>query len=345
MVAQVGSLREVLAQQPVGVLVAGPLPRAGLLAEVHRHAQRGGDLGVQRHLAALVPGQRPAQLRRQVLHRVDDGVADGVGGVPAGQVQQDRVPARPLDQGPDRRAVGLAGDQVAFPMPGDLTVGRLFRPLVDHRHVGQPTAALLATAMRLAAQPAGTQCLGQLPAQATEVRTVDRLVDGLRHDVTLGPARELGSKSLSNLLWTPPSLEPALHERAQLNVGDELARLRPCPPLLGQPLRRVRAVRTALRIDVAAQFPTHRRGIAAQLAGDRPNSFTSTAQVSDTNPLVLGQEPCRDLPLARNTDHGRIVQPLTAAACHMSDGRRGRWRAQGAVRTCDPAVRAGGRHA
>ena len=37
---QVGSLREVLAQQPVGVLVAGPLPRAGLLAEVHRHAQR-----------------------------------------------------------------------------------------------------------------------------------------------------------------------------------------------------------------------------------------------------------------------------------------------------------------
>jgi hypothetical protein len=168
--------------------------------------------------------------------------------------------------------------------------------------------------MRLATQPTGTQYLGQLPAQATEVRTVDRLVDGLRHDVTLGPVRELGSKSLSNLLGTPPSLEPALHERAQLNVGNELASLRPCPPLPGQPLRRVRAVRTALRIEVAAQLPTHRRGITAQLAGDRPNSFTSTAKVSDTNPLALGQEPCRDLLLARTTDHGRIVQPLTAAA-------------------------------
>jgi hypothetical protein len=32
---QVGPLREVLAQQAIGVLVAGPLPRAGLPAEVH----------------------------------------------------------------------------------------------------------------------------------------------------------------------------------------------------------------------------------------------------------------------------------------------------------------------
>ena len=31
-----------------------------------RHAQRRGDLGVQCHLLALVPGQRPAQLRREV---------------------------------------------------------------------------------------------------------------------------------------------------------------------------------------------------------------------------------------------------------------------------------------
>jgi hypothetical protein len=55
--------------------------------------KRCGDLGVQRHLAALIPGQGPAQLRRQVFHRVDDGVADGVGGVPAGKIQQDCVPA------------------------------------------------------------------------------------------------------------------------------------------------------------------------------------------------------------------------------------------------------------
>ena len=119
---------------------------------------------------------------------------------------------------------------------------------------------------------------------------------------------------MSDLLGTPPSLEPVLHELAQLDVGDELARLRPCPPLLGQPLRRVRAVRAAVRIDVAAQLPAHRRRIAAQLAGDRPHAFTGTAQVRDAHPLVLGQEPCRDLPLPRNTDHGRIVQPPTAAA-------------------------------
>ena len=88
------------------------------------------------------------------------------------------------------------GDQIAFPVPGDLAVGRLLRPLVDHRHVDQATAALLGSAVRLAAQPAGAQCLGQLPAQATEVRAVDRLVDGLRHEVAVGLVRELGSKSL-----------------------------------------------------------------------------------------------------------------------------------------------------
>src|SRR5664279_3435487 len=50
--AQIGALRKVLAQQPVGVLVARSLPRAGLLAEEHRHRERAGDLRVQRHLLA-----------------------------------------------------------------------------------------------------------------------------------------------------------------------------------------------------------------------------------------------------------------------------------------------------
>ncbi len=55
--AQVAALRELLAEQAIGVLVRRPLPRAGLLAEVQRHGKRRGDLGVQRHLLAPVPGQ------------------------------------------------------------------------------------------------------------------------------------------------------------------------------------------------------------------------------------------------------------------------------------------------
>jgi len=90
--AQVAALGEVLAQQAVGVLVARPLPRAGLVTEVNRHAERGGDLAVQRHLLALVPGKRAAQLWRDLAQRGNEGVADRLGGVPARQMQQDREP-------------------------------------------------------------------------------------------------------------------------------------------------------------------------------------------------------------------------------------------------------------
>jgi hypothetical protein len=80
--AQIGALRKILPQQPVGVLVARSLPRAGLLAEEHRHLERPGDLSVQRHFLALVPGQRAAHGGRQLREGLDEGVPDQVGGVP-----------------------------------------------------------------------------------------------------------------------------------------------------------------------------------------------------------------------------------------------------------------------
>src|SRR6266567_6988808 len=52
--AQVGALGEVLAQQPVGVLVAGPLPGAVRVAEVDLDARVDAQLRVAGHLRALV---------------------------------------------------------------------------------------------------------------------------------------------------------------------------------------------------------------------------------------------------------------------------------------------------
>src|SRR5215210_8216804 len=51
--AQVGALREVLPQPPVGVLVRAALPRAVRVAEVDRHASLDPELGVLVHLRAL----------------------------------------------------------------------------------------------------------------------------------------------------------------------------------------------------------------------------------------------------------------------------------------------------
>ncbi len=43
------------------------------------------------------------------------GITDGLGGVISRQVQQHHVPGRPLDQGADRAAVALAGDESGSP--------------------------------------------------------------------------------------------------------------------------------------------------------------------------------------------------------------------------------------
>ena len=51
------------------------------------------------HLGALVPGQRLAQVRGQVFHRVEEGPYR-VGVVPVRQRDRAQEPADPLDQVP-----------------------------------------------------------------------------------------------------------------------------------------------------------------------------------------------------------------------------------------------------
>src|SRR5215475_544838 len=59
---QAGAFGEVLAEQPVGVLVGAALPGRVGVAEIDRDAGRDGESRVPGHLAALVPGQRPPQM-------------------------------------------------------------------------------------------------------------------------------------------------------------------------------------------------------------------------------------------------------------------------------------------
>src|SRR3954453_9201073 len=60
--ASTHALREVLARQPVGVLVRATLPGAVRVAEVDRHASLDPELGVLGHFRSLIPGQRSSQL-------------------------------------------------------------------------------------------------------------------------------------------------------------------------------------------------------------------------------------------------------------------------------------------
>jgi hypothetical protein len=230
--------------------------------------------------------------------------------MPSGQVQQNRVPRRPVHQGADSRPVRCASDQVAFPVPRLLAAGGLGGPLIDHGHRGDPVrAALAGPAVRPAPPPARAQYPGRQPAgQPSELRAVNRLVDRLVHDMPRRLARELGAQRPADLLRAPPLGRPLLHELPQHPITGDLARPRPGPPPDGQLVRGERPVPATARIPVPAHLPADRRRAAARLLRDRPHPGPGPAQVRDPYPLVFRQVPVRDLPRrpARpRGDHGR----------------------------------------
>src|SRR5437764_126910 len=71
---EVGASGEILAQQPVGVLVGGALPGASWIAEVDLQTAVEPQLDVLGHLDSLVPGQGPPQLFGKGPDRVSDRV-------------------------------------------------------------------------------------------------------------------------------------------------------------------------------------------------------------------------------------------------------------------------------
>ena len=81
MSAQVCAFGKVLAQQAVGVLIHPSLPRAMRIAEEDRQAGVYAQLSMLSHLSTLVPGQRSAQLLRQIRDRGGDRVSNGLGAV------------------------------------------------------------------------------------------------------------------------------------------------------------------------------------------------------------------------------------------------------------------------
>src|SRR5205807_10230064 len=89
---------EVLAQQPVGVLVRSALPRTAGIAEVDLDAAIDRELGVLEHLLPLVPGQRATQLLGQRSDAAGQRVADRFGAVTVGERDELAVAGLALDQ-------------------------------------------------------------------------------------------------------------------------------------------------------------------------------------------------------------------------------------------------------
>ena len=146
--AQIGSFREVLSKQSIGVLVRSALPRAVRFAEVDGKAGCDPQIRMPGHLCSLVPGQRAAKLRWQCRDRPGDGIAnrfspmtgkrrpvlharDGAVAFHSGKMQQHCEPRGAFHQSADRRSA-QADDQVTFPVSGYGPISCFRRSFTDH---------------------------------------------------------------------------------------------------------------------------------------------------------------------------------------------------------------------
>lgn len=223
--AQVRALGQVLAHQAIDVLVGAPLPGAVRVAKVHRNARIGRQLFVASHLPALIVGQRLA-------HRLGDGVElvrEGLqhtgrtGGPGVRQLHQHQQPAGALDQRAHCTGVGLALDQIALPVAGELSILYLGWAQMDAEHVRDLAAPVIALAARGALVSSLTQASHQLALELAHGLGIDAVVDRLvRHAVRVALGVDT-RQCQGNLLGRPAPAQALTHDDKQHALGIELA--------------------------------------------------------------------------------------------------------------------------
>ena len=95
------------------------------VAEVDREpVDEGFGVGPVSHLAALVPGERRAEMGLDPVEQLNQRAGDFGCGVAVRQIGEQRQAARSTGECHDRRAVLRADDQVAFPVTGSVQACR-----------------------------------------------------------------------------------------------------------------------------------------------------------------------------------------------------------------------------
>lgn len=202
------------------MLVGATLPGTLRVSEVHRQPSLFRQQRMCRELFAAVPGQRTAQLLRQMGDRLRQSVFHGQRPIPrqcravlrwsnlpvpglAGQVDQYRVAGGALDQRGHGRTL-QPDDQVTFPVPGDLAVLDLRGTLLKHRLRSHVRPGLLAgSRSRRPFGPASAQVPGLLALKPATALNVERLVDRLMGDPHRLILREVQGQAPSDLLRAP----------------------------------------------------------------------------------------------------------------------------------------------
>ena len=157
------------------------------------------------------------------------------GSLAVGEVEQEQVASRALDEGADGAATSCSYDEVSLPVPRDGSILDLGWSLGDHDHV-LDAAPRLDVALVLALGAAPPQAAGQLASELASALDIEGLTDGLVAHVHGRIVRMLPRQPPRDLLGRPELFEPGgdlLGQGSVLELGDIRPPCTPSCPLVG----------------------------------------------------------------------------------------------------------------
>jgi hypothetical protein len=175
---EVSVLRQVLAQQSIGVFVDTALPWTVRIGEVHLDANDLCEALMSGHLASLIVGQGQATLGVDTLQHVTEA-GDGCIGRGIADLGEGYKQRRALDQSSYDGLAATALDQVALPVSRNDALLDLGRSHVDRDHVGNFPASILTPCPWKSAATSLPQATEQLRAQFALRHRVQRRIDSL----------------------------------------------------------------------------------------------------------------------------------------------------------------------
>ena len=264
---QVYTLRQVLAQQPIGIFIGSALPGAVRIGKEHLEGEALGQALVLGHLFASVIGQRFAQWGRHMPEFFREALVRtrGIRSLHSGQQDQAGCP---LHQGADGRAIAGALEEVTFPVARDGTAGHFCGAGGNRRDVGELAASIRSPRSRAARLARLTECSQQCLTKRSTWQHVQGRVDGFGREVFPHVIRIRASEAAGNLFRRAPLDQVGPDILPEPRVQEFAGPPRLTRPSSRQALCRAGSIRVVPR--VARVFAAHGAGRASQHPRHRP---------------------------------------------------------------------------
>ena len=257
---QVCSFGQVLAQQPVRILVGASLPRRMRIGKEHLNLEGLRQARVFGHLFATIVRQRFPQEGRYMPEFLTEALS-GTRRIRSLHPGQDDQTCRPLHQRSNRRPIAGPLQEIAFPVAGHRAGHHLSGACGNRRHVGDLAPSIRSPRPRAPRLVRLTQGREQFGTQRSPREHIQTRIDGFRRQAFAHVVRIRASESPGNLFRRAPLPQMGLDVLPQPGILEF-----PDTPRLTGPRRR-QGVRRAGAIAALSSVASH---LAAEGAGGSP---------------------------------------------------------------------------